>query len=163
MDLKRKIVISLIIVSLAFILGRYAFGPTNIAGRSVSTGQEFKITPLSNEERQKVTGTLISSEFIKDVPEKNPIALIFFKFENGQRVWQEGFLIGNNQILSEGEPTMKLILHSKYIAELNGDNLCETIKKAKQNGDLGFQSDYGKVKLFIKYKGMLKHRECFGV
>ena len=117
MDLKRKIGIILLIIIAILIANRYIINPTSIAGHSVSTNQQVQITPLTDEERQKAISTLVSSEFIKDVPEKNPIALIFFKFENGQRIWQEGFLIGNNQLLSEGEPAMNLLLHSKYISE----------------------------------------------
>ena len=73
------------------------------------------------------------------------------------------FLIGNNQLLNEGEPAMYLYLHSKYISEINNNNLCSVIKKAKDNGDLGFYSEYNKASLMIKYAGMLKHRGCFGI
>ena len=121
----------------------------------------IQITPLSPEQRTKVIQTITSSEFIEDVPEKFPIAIRFFKFENKQKIWQDGFLIGNNQLLSEGTPTIYLSLHSKYISELNNENLCEVIKKANENGDLGFNSEYSKASLLWKYKTMLPHRDCF--
>jgi hypothetical protein len=132
-------------------------------GKSVNTNQvEIKQVPLSSEEAQKVANTILSSEFIKDVPEKNPVALVFFKFENGERVWQSGFLIGNNKLLTEGTPSVTLTLNSKYISELNGNNICDIIKEANKNGDLGFESSYGTASLLLKYAGMLKHRACFG-
>ncbi|MBU4117082.1 MAG: hypothetical protein KKG94_04995, partial [Nanoarchaeota archaeon] len=71
-------------------------------------------------------------------------------------------LISDGQLLSNGKPEISLTLHSKYISELNENNLCEIVKKANNNRDLGFYSENSKAKLFIKYAGMLKHRDCFG-
>jgi len=141
---------------------------SNVASKAVSGGgggggaPRIKTVPLSAEEREKVAQTLLSSEFIKDVPEKNPIALTFYSFENGQKILRDSFLIGKNQLLRDGKPAIFLTLHSKYISEFNGQNLCEMIRKAQNNGDLGFNSEHGNAKLLIKYAGMLKHRECFG-
>ena len=149
-------VIILLIISLIFVIDKFF-----ITGESMSN-QKIEIVQLSNDEINKVGSILMSSEFIKDVPKNNPIALRFFKFENGQRIWQTGFLIGKNELLAEGEPTIYLALHSKYISELNEENLCETIKKANKKGDLGFESKHNKASLFLRYAKMLKHRECFG-
>ena len=124
--------------------------------------QEVKRLPLTVEEQQKVAQTILSTEFIKDVPENDPIALTFFSFEGGQRVWRDSFLIGRDQLLSEGTPSIHLTLHSKYIERFNGDNLCELVREANKNGDLGFETEHGKASLLIKYAGMLKHRDCFG-
>lgn len=157
----RKEIIVFGAIILAAILFTFIFNNTSsTTGRSVSS--QVKITPLSYEEKSKVIQTIISSEFIKDVPEKYPVALRFFDFEDGQKIWQDGFLIGHNQLLTSGEPEIYLALHSKYIAELNKDNLCEVIKKANENRDLGFYSDSNKASLLWKYKTMLSHRECFG-
>ena len=62
-------------------------------GETVTT-KDIKVVPLTLEEKQKVISTVLSSEFIKDIPENNPIALTFFSFENGERVWRDSFLIG---------------------------------------------------------------------
>jgi len=168
---KKKIIIG-ISIAILILVGTiiiYQFASTGkIIGNEVSsagktgTSQPVATVPFSQEERQKIAQTVLSSEFIKDIPEKNPIALIFFSFENNQRIWRDGFLIGKNQFLTEGEPTIRLTLHSKYIAEFNNDNLCEIIQKANKNGDLGFESEYGEARLLLKYAGMLKHRKCFG-
>jgi len=53
-------------------------------------------------------------------------------------------------------------LYTKYISELNGVNLCEIIKQANKNGDLGYHTEYNKAILLIKYSSLLKHRDCFG-
>ena len=129
-------------------------------GKSVLS--QVKVIPLNPEERSKVMQVLTTNEFTKDIPKKSPISLTFFDFINGERIWQDSFLISDGQLLSNGKPELSLTLHSKYISELNENNLCEIVKKANQNKDLGFYSENNKAKLFIKYAGMLKHRDCFG-
>ena len=141
---------------------------TSTAGTSSSsintnTNLQVKYAPLTPEEIAKITNAILSSEFIKSIPEKDPISLTFFKFENGERIWQNGFLIGKNQLLTSGTPGINLILHSKYISQLNGSNLCDIIQQANKNRDLGSQSDYSTMNLLMKYSGMLKYRDCFGI
>lgn len=153
----------IIIIALTLIIGVITFSILRQpVGKIANTGQPIRYVPLTQEEINKVAQTIVSSEFIKDVPEKNPIALVFFNFENGERVQQDAFLIGKNQLLNEGTPSIYLILHSKYISQLNENNICDVIKQANRNGDLGFQSDYNTASLLLKYTGMLKHRSCFG-
>ena len=154
-----KRVFLVIAIIATILIGIFLFNKPTPTGTAI---QNVEIVPLSQEEREKVFQTVSSSEFIKDIPEKNPIALTFYSFEGEQRIWRDGFLINNQGFLTEGEPTVYLSLHSKYISELNEGNLCGVIRKAKENGDLGFQSGYGKARLLIKYAGMLKHRGCFG-
>ena len=148
----------LIVVAIIFLL---LFIEPATTGNTVASG-DARYVPLSQVEVQKIAGTIVSSEFIKDVPEKDPVALSFFNFDDQGRFWQDGFLIGKDQLLSQGEPSVYLALHSKYISQLDGTNLCEIIKEANNNGNLAMDSEYGKAKLLVKYAGMLKHRECFG-
>lgn len=153
----------IIAITLTLIIAVVTFFVVKIpTGKVSNTGQPIRYVPLSQAEIDKVAQTIVSSEFIEDVPERNPVALIFYNFENGERVRNDAFLIGNNQLLTEGTPSVYLILHSKYISELNGNNICDVIKEAKKNGDLGFQSEYGTANLLLKYAGMLKYRSCFG-
>ena len=158
---KRTMVIMVIALTLIIAVITF-FVVKTPTGKVSNTEQPIKYVPLSQIEIDKVAQTIASSEFIKDVPEKNPVALIFYNFENGERVQQDAFLIGNNQLLNEGTPSVYLTLHAKYISELNGNNLCDVIKEANKNGDLGFQSEYNTARLLLKYAGMLKHRACFG-
>jgi len=117
---------------------------------------------LTSTQVQKITQTILASTFSKDVPEKYPISLTFFTYWNGQRITLNSFLIGKGQILSSGTPGIKLTLHSKYVDSINGNNLCDIVKTANKNGDLGFESSYSTASLLLKYSGMLKHRACFG-
>jgi len=151
-------IVSLIVITIVILLSIF-YKPSE---KNTIIPGEYRYVPLSQVEIEKVASTIVSSEFIKDVPKNNPVALTFFDFDEQRRVWKDSFLIGNNQLLSEGEPSVSLALHSKYISQLDGTNLCEVIKEANKNGDLAFNSEYSNAKLLIKYAGMMKHRDCFG-
>jgi len=125
-------------------------------------GGQVEIVPLSQEQINVVAQAVLSSEFIEDLPKKGAIALQFYDFVNGQRVWQSGFLIGQDGFLSSGTPDLVLIMHSKYISSLDGTNLCEVVQAAQANNDMWVESQESNAKLFLKYAGMLKHRDCFG-
>ena len=173
-DSKKKVVVAAIILIVligTFLVINYvktgkavSSNSGNSQGTTSSNSQikEPKVVPLSQEENEKVVQILITSEFIKDVPEKYPIALSFFSFEGNERILHDSFLIGKNTLLSEGNPTVYLSLPTKYIPEFNGNNLCEVIQLANKNRDLGFYTAESTTSLILKYAGMLKHKECFG-
>tara|TARA_Y100000310_G_C20635114_1_gene790747 strand:- start:1072 stop:1560 length:489 start_codon:yes stop_codon:yes gene_type:complete len=161
MKINKKWIIIGITLMLTTLIFLFLFIQPATTGKTVATG-EYRYVPLSQAEIGIVTNTIISTEFISDIPEKDPVALTFFNFDGQGRFWQDGFLIGRDQLLSQGEPSIYLAMHSKYISQLNGNNLCEIIKEANKNGDLAMDSEYGNAKLLIKYAGMLKHRNCFG-
>ncbi|MBT6689810.1 hypothetical protein HN903_00605 [archaeon] len=132
-------------------------------GEVIANTQEVEIVPLTQEEIQLIGRTILSSEFVEDVPSKYPIALRFFSFsQSGEKIWRSGFLIGENQLLTSGDAGVYLSLNSKYISEFAQSNICDVIRVANVNGDLGFDSPYNKASLLLKYSGMVKHRDCFG-
>jgi len=155
-----KIVIGLVAIFLLLVL-ILIFKPESKAN-VVNNSGEYRYVPLEQVEVQIVAETILSSEFIQDVPEDDPIALSFYSFDSGGRVWRDSFLIGRGQLLQEGEPSIYLAIDAKYIREMSGSNLCDVVKTANSNGDLGFESSYGKARLLLKYKGMMKYRDCFG-
>jgi hypothetical protein len=164
---KRVVVIIIIIIVLSlFVFNRIQNNNSinnsqnNVMGQVISS--QIEIVPLSIEEREKVAQIILTSEFIKDIPKKESVALIFYSVEDGQTIWRDGFLIGQNQLLSEGEPSVQLTMNSRFISEIDNNDLCGLIQTAVNNGELGFQSEYNKITLFIKFAKMLKHRECFG-
>ena len=135
---------------------------TSNEGGSSGTTNPIKVVPLTDEQRQKVIQTIKESDFFYDIPEKDPISIRFFYFEEGQRVWQDTFYMGHGELLDSAQAGIKLTLHSKYIDELENKDLCTVIQTANSNRDLGFDSPYSNSKLLWKYKSMLKHRDCFG-
>ena len=148
-------------IFLIVILGINLLDKPRITDQSTDS-QQIQIYPLTQQEINIIAETILSSEFIGDLPKKGIIGLRFFDFKGGERIWQSGFLIGKNQFLSEGNPDIQLFLHSKYISQLNGKNLCGVIETARANGDLAIETTVSNAKLLLKYSGMLKHRDCFG-
>ena len=132
-------------------------GPSGSGG-----GEQIEIVPLSQEQISILSQNVLSSEFIGDLPSKGIVGLQFYSFESGERIWHSGFLIGKDGFLSSGTPDLVLIMHAKYISELNQKDLCEVVQSAKANGDMWVESEKSNAKLLLKYSGMLKHRDCFG-
>ena len=155
---KKKIIIFGVIVLL--IIGFIVIPKLGKSG--VSGGGQVEIVPLNQEQINIVGQAVLSSKFISDLPSKGAIGLQFYDFQNNERVWQSGFLIGKNGFLDSGTPDLVLIMHSKYISYLDGTNLCEVVQAAQANNDMWVESQESDVKLLLRYSGMIKHRDCFG-
>jgi hypothetical protein len=130
--------------------------------KPASEGVQLRYVPLSQEEVQKAATTILSTEFIQDVPNEDPIALIFYSYEGDEMVQRDGFLIGENELLTSGTPSLYIYAPARYIPEFDGTNLCEIIQLASRNGELIINSEYGNARLLLKYSGLLKYRDCFG-
>jgi len=161
--MNRKVLVAIIVIVVLGVVGFFLFsdGGLRTSGDVVS-GEVVEMVPLDSLERSKVVQMIESSEFVGDMPRNGVIALRFYSFKDGKKVWRDGFLIGKDGLLSNGESDIYLAIHVKYIEEIGESSLCDITKKANDNGDLGFYSEKSKVRLLIKYVGMLKHRECFG-
>jgi len=125
-------------------------------------GTSIEIVPLSSEEINILGQNVLYSEAILDLPSNGIIGLQFYSFEEGERVWRSGFLIGKEGFLNSGSPDFVLIMHAKYIADLNEKGLCEVVQSAKANGDMWVESELSNAKLLLKYSSMMKYRNCFG-
>jgi competence protein ComGC len=136
---------------------------TGNAGGSTVTPTPVKKYYLDEEQKNILGQTLLSSEFVKDIPKEGIIALKFYDFVNGERIWLERVLIGSEGFLNSGEPDMTLMMHGRYISQLNGANLCDIINNAKTNGEMWVESEQSNTKLFFKYAGMMKYRDCLGL
>ncbi|MFA5259560.1 MAG: hypothetical protein WC979_08410 [Candidatus Pacearchaeota archaeon] len=101
--------------------------------------------------------------FVQDFPSDGVVLVKLYSFESGERVYEESYVIkkGSVEKGSVENADITIILSSKYVPEL-GD-FCGAVKKAKQNGDIGFETSMGKVALAWKYKGMTKYKDCFGL
>jgi len=161
---KNAIVILVLIVTLFLILsfngGLTGQGILDVFKKEAVKSQgSIETTGLS-----EVSKKLLSSKMIKDLPETGVVSLKLFSIENGEKVWQDEILIGNKQILKQGEPDIYVRIDSKYISELNddGSNLCNVIKKAAENKGVEYELNQNKGMFILKYSGMAKYKECFG-
>jgi uncharacterized membrane protein YvbJ len=143
----KKVLILIIIVILVIIF--LIIRNFNTTGQNVG---KVRIEHLSKEDYRKVEGILDTNKMVKDL--SGGVSIRFFKFRNGKRIWQDEFLIGKN-------PDVYITLHSKYINNL--DNLCQTIREARNAGDLGFYTDKSKAVLLWKFRKMIKYWDCFGL
>ena len=118
---------------------------------------------ITDAQRTLISQTIMGSPMIKDLPSNGVIALRFYDFFLGERIWQPDILIGKTGILTSGTPDMVLIMHERYIDQLNGSNLCDVITSANKNGEMWTESSLSTTKLLLKYSGMLKYKSCFGM
>jgi len=104
-----------------------------------------------------------SQPIIKDVPEGSEILLKLYNFNTGERQWETSYIVKKGSVI-EGTlstPEVTLILNSKYLADLNKIGFCATIKKARNNGDLGVETTLGMTNLLWRYRALMKYKECF--
>ena len=139
-------------------------GETEIdCGGPCSACQQSPQRPvITSAQKTLISQTILASAFVKDLPSDGVIALRFYDFFLGERIWHDDILIGKTGILSSGTPDLVLIMHARYISQLNGGNLCEVIQAANAAGEMWTESQYSNTKLMLKYAGMLKYRDCFG-
>ena len=160
---KDWVIIALVIISVtAFVLVKNPSaedkGPS-IQSVGINT-QPPQIVPLTDGQIRSVSESIVSSGVLSDIPEESPVGLVFYDFVGGQRVWRNGLLMGNDQFLSEGDPKVTVIMHSKYISEMDEKSLCEVIREANTNGDLGIETKGNKALLLLKYSSLLKYKDC---
>ncbi len=139
-------------------------GETEIdCGGPCSACQQSPQRPvITSAQKTLISQTILASAFVKDLPSDGVIALRFYDFFLGERIWHDDILIGKTGILSSGTPDLVLIMHARYISQLNGGNLCEVIQAANAAGEMWTESQYSNTKLMLKYASMLKYRDCFG-
>lgn len=104
-----------------------------------------------------------SQPIIKDVPEGAEILLKLYTISAGEKKWETSYIVKKGSVV-EGtlsNPELTLTLHSEYLADLNKIGFCVTVKKARNNGDLGIETSLGTTSLLWKYKVMMKYKECF--
>ncbi|PIN93511.1 hypothetical protein COU61_00830 [Candidatus Pacearchaeota archaeon CG10_big_fil_rev_8_21_14_0_10_35_13] len=159
-----KGVITIIILAVLLVIVGYYILTKDPVRTQNNTGTQVEIVPLEKSQQALVQKVINTNEMLNDMPDSGSIVLRFYDFKNGERIWQDGFLLSKKG-LGEGEmPDILLYLHAKYINELkdDGTNLCEVIQKAKNNGDVASETELSKTKLLLRYAGMIKYRDCFG-
>ena len=158
---KKKLIISGIVL-LVVIVGIYFIFFNSEETSSSGDNQQLRYVSLSQTQVEIVFYSIMSSDFIQDVPESHPIAITFYTFEGNEKVVQDSFLLGEGQLLQEGEPEIYIGIPSKYIDGVEEKGLCDTMKEAVNNGEITFYSESNQASLLLKYRGMLKYRDCFG-
>ncbi len=148
-------ILAVLIIFLVFIFGDKNSSDSNIKSRSIS-GESISINRL--------TTYLEEQEIIRALPEDAKISIKPYNFNSGERRWEKEYKITGDAV-QDGKienPDVSIRIDSKYLTQLKENNLCDVIKQAKQNGELGFDVSISRTRLLWKYKSVLKYKDCFG-
>jgi hypothetical protein len=129
------------------------------------TGQATRnAPPATNIDYNNLISFLKTTKFVEDIPSDSTLLLTFYNFNTGSRQIEKSFIIkkGSAEEGTIGDPDLTISIHSKYLDELNSQNFCSTVSKAKRNGDLGYSYEMSTAKLAWKLKSLNKHKACFG-
>jgi hypothetical protein len=110
----------------------------------------------------RLPGVLTQTPMVQDVPKGETILLRFYNFNTGVREFEKSYLLTKSNA-KEGyldNPEITIVVHSKYVPEINSNNLCETITKAGNNNDVGIYTDLSATKLILKFKSMMEYKDC---
>lgn len=160
--MKIKFILIFLAVILSSSFAYYLISYNISSSPNYQTSYAVKATPITYENIEKV---LSGNDMIKMLPENSEVSLKFYSFNTGSRVWENSYVLKKG-IVKEGtsaNPDITLSMHSKYFNELTDQNLCSTIKKAKNNNDLGAEMRISYAALLWKYRSVLKYKDCFGL
>src|SRR3989344_4945891 len=151
-------VVLIVVLILAFGLSK---SPTGEVSREKSN---IETVSLSEEERRIVTEAISEAEMVSDLPEKDIVAIKFYDYDTreGEKRYRDTFRVTNDGVVSSGKSSVIVYMHSKYIGEFKEKNLCSVVAEALNNGDVKYTSDYGTARLLLKYRNMLKYKDCLG-
>ncbi len=105
------------------------------------------------------------NEIIQKLPEDAKISLSFYNFDNGGREWDGDYLLtrGNVQKIKDNNVDIKMIMHSKYLSQLNANNFCFIIQDARRRGDFESELLISKTNALWKYKSIMSYKSCLGL
>ncbi len=118
------------------------------------------------EDYSRIEKVMSQNEIIQKLPDKARILISFYNFNTGSQTWERGYLITKGSLtLVDSIPSdldMKMAMHSRWLSELNNNNLCLIIDEAKAVGNFGVELVKGKTSLLWKYKSLFSYRDCLG-
>ncbi len=168
------------VILLGFYLGNIYFSNENISSEAISSQSQQsekspsrqevvvpkEIVTASEEDYQRLEEILPQNEIIQLLPESARIKLSFFNFNSGSREWERTYILTTGNAIqgeaSLSEVDMALIMHSRNLPLLKGDNFCEIIQSAQRNGDFAMETEKSTVSLGWKYKSIIGYRDCLG-
>jgi len=113
---------------------------------------------------ENIASHLSSNVIINDMPRDIDVMFRFYSFEDGSRVFGKSYILKPGEV-SEGyleDASLVIFLDSKYLSMWHEGNFCSVLSKANTQGDLGYESSLSEIKLAWKFKGLMKHKSCFG-
>ncbi|MBS3168074.1 hypothetical protein J4216_03050 [Candidatus Woesearchaeota archaeon] len=118
---------------------------------------------ISLEDLQK---TIASTPAFKDFPEKGLAGITFFD-GNGKDMPDQKFLIKGGGKVEKGDNSDADFIISTgnyWIPKVKASNdFCEILKEIKEKQDYRFKRNIGVLQAGIKYKSLIKYKDCLGL
>lgn len=110
---------------------------------------------VSNVEYQPISydiSDLLESDMVKDLPNKAVISL---------KLGNEYYTVKKDSVSAgrPADPDLTISLPLSYAGQLSL-GLCQMVKNANANKDLGIEMHASQTSLMWRYRGMLKYRDC---
>lgn len=110
-----------------------------------------------------VKSVLENEEMIHDLPSKGSLSFVFFHVVEGCTFGDKFYYITKGSVEEKRSGAdIRIMVYSDYAGDFGDKSLCEIVQSARANGEFRQSSELSKVRLLIRYVGMLKYRECFG-
>jgi hypothetical protein len=124
------------------------------------------IITASEKDYQRLEDILPQNEIIQKLPENAKIKLSFYNFNTGERQWERTYILTKGDAVqgdaSLSDVDIALIMHSRNLPLLKGDNFCEVINAAQRNRDFAMETERSTVSLAWQYKSVIGYRDCLG-
>lgn len=156
-----------LLVFIVVITGFFVIGSIlSFKSSKVISGSITKPSLTINISYENFAEQISKNSMIQALPEGSILLLRFYNFNSGEREWEKSYILKKGvvkeAINKDEKADIILTIHSKYLKELTNKNFCSIIKKAKTNGDFGFETILSKLSLAWKFKSMYKYRDCLG-
>lgn len=120
---------------------------------------DYKLPDFNRFEEQLREDSLVNS-----LPKEGSIRIGIFHFIEGYRKWDNIYYITKANVETKNKQgDFDLWIHTDYVEDYDGKNLCDIMKDAKEKGDLGQTTRLTKREIFFKYFRLISYRDCFGI
>lgn len=157
MKRRKKIILISTGLLIMIIIAIYLFYPKRAVNNlQTSSGPTINIT------YENFAQTMSKDSIIRNLPKDSEVLLRFYNFTGEKRVFERNFILKYDGILetNQSQSEVMILIHSKYLSGLTNKNLCSTLKRANQAGDLGIETSLSSISLAWKFKSMTKYKDC---
>ena len=152
-------------IAVLIIFGVVLFLGSKISSNAVKSSTNSGASKPVVVTKENLDQYLEGSSIIKDMPKKGTASLHFYNNIDGERKIVETYTIQGKDVtrgnLNLENIDAEIYIDEKYISEA-GKGFCGVIQKANSNGELIIEMKKSEIELLWKYRGLLKHKDCFG-
>lgn len=118
--------------------------------------QDFYVLP----DFEELKSSLMQESILYDLPKSGSVKLGFYHFSGEDRIWDKIYYLTKGRVEEKDDNAdIDIWMHTDYVDELSVD-FCQTVKLARNNGDIGQSVNIETTKLLWRYSGMTKYKGC---